>query len=603
MSATAQLNANQAQVQTMTLQIADLGSEIAETKTSIGELVHLRQEEHHAHEEEITDLTHTIEAVGRATEVLEGHYAAGANLAEIKQEVTKALSQLALANAGSTKMASVTDLLQNPDWLNTDGGAQYGSYEGASGQAGGVIGTLKSIRTTLMDNKQSSIEKENESRRQYETAKAAKESDLQRSTDEKSAKEGQVEEASARIQHFSATIRQAETDIADAKTYIEHLVADKATFSKEYDNRVATRNSEQAATQAALDALQEVTAGAKSGVEGLLQFSNKNRGVRCVRCAASVQKLLKIAALTKNGALVQLATSVEAHLTGTSKQPQAYMDPEAMAPVKGLLQKLINKLEDELSAETSHHEWCETEKASSAAAKAEREHNIETLTAEIEGLTTRIASLTSEIAFLGAELIRVQQETATAIRLRADEKATYEQAKADHDHVIGALDKAMTALSSQYSFLQVSETKGKGKTPFSSYSSGAGGGGNALDMLQDLLNRYSAARTQLVAAEAHGVQAHEELLARNEEFQRDTTQTKQAKTTEKRAANERLTNARAELASNRQELDEVNTYIADLRPSCDDIRSTFEERKKRREAEIAALKETLAVLEDPSMSR
>ena len=44
-------------------------------------------------------------------------------------------------------------------------------------------------------------------------------------------------------------------------------------------------------------------------------------------------------------------------------------------------------------------------------------------------------------------------------------------------------------------------------------------------------------------------------------------------------------------------------YIADLRPSCDDIRVSFEERKKRREAEIAALKETLAVLEDPSMMR
>ena len=50
-------------------------------------------------------------------------------------------------------------------------------------------------------------------------------------------------------------------------------------------------------------------------------------------------------------------------------------------------------------------------------------------------------------------------------------------------------------------------------------------------------------------------------------------------------------------------LAEVNQYIADLRPSCDDIRVSFEERKKRREAEIAALKETLSVLEDPSMMR
>jgi sugar-specific transcriptional regulator TrmB len=50
MSATAMLNANKQQVQTLTGQIADLTSEIAETQSSINELVKLRQEEHKTHE-------------------------------------------------------------------------------------------------------------------------------------------------------------------------------------------------------------------------------------------------------------------------------------------------------------------------------------------------------------------------------------------------------------------------------------------------------------------------------------------------------------------------------------------------------------------------
>merc|ERR1719473_2072070 len=259
-------------------------------------------------------------------------------------------------------------------------------------------------------------------------------------------------------------------------------------------------------------------------------------------------------------------------------QPQAYFDPQAMAPVTNLLRQLIGKLEDELAAETSHHEWCETEKASSAAAKAEREKNIEDLTAEIGALTTKIAQLTSEITFLHSELVRVQQETDTAVKLRAEEKDTFTTAKKEHDTVIAALEKAMAALQGQYGFLQEGSkikvvAKGKKQSPFSEYSSGAGSGGNAIDMLQDLNNRYSAARTELVQAEQAAVAAHEQLLAR------------------------------IELQANQKELSEVITYIADLRPSCDDIRSTFEERKKRREAEIAALKETLSVLEDPSMMR
>ena len=45
---------------------------------------------------------------------------------------------------------------------------RYGEYKGVAAESGGVIGTLKTIRSTLMDQKQASIEKENESRRQFE---------------------------------------------------------------------------------------------------------------------------------------------------------------------------------------------------------------------------------------------------------------------------------------------------------------------------------------------------------------------------------------------------------------------------------------------------
>merc|ERR1719498_1222549 len=207
--------------------------------------------------------------------------------------------------------------------------------------------------------------------------------------------------------------------------------------------------------------------------------------------------------------------------------------------------------------------------------------------------------------FLNSELIRIQSETNTAISLRKDEKETFLKAKADHEEDIAALNKAMSALSAQYGFLQLNQkTSLSGKqSPFGEYSSGASSGASAMQMLQDLTNKYSTTLTELIADENAAVKAHEELLRTNEQFRKDTTQTKQAKETDKRQKTERLGNARVELAANRQELAEVVQYIADLRPSCDDIRVTFEERKKRREAEIAALKETLAVLSDPSMMR
>jgi chromosome segregation ATPase len=605
MSSTAQLNANKEAAATLTSQLADLASEIASIEESIKELVQLRTDEHKAHQEDLADLSKTIEATNKAIEVLEGHYAAAgsAALEEIKHEVLKSLSTLALAGR-VTLGPRETSLLQDPNWLATDGGAAYGEYKGVAAESGGVVGTLKSIRTTLLDNKQASIEKENEARRQYEDAKAAKESDLKRNLDEQTAKANSLEEAKANIQHFTSTISQAQIDIKEAQDYVQLLLANRAKFEEEFTKRAQMREAEVTATQAGLDALQEVSV---SFLQASASSALSSRFVMCPRCSKAVQQLLQVGSQSHSAALVQVGTAMEAQLKNRAGQPQAFFDPEAMAPVTNLLKQLIGRLEDELAAETSHHEWCETEKASSAAAKAEREKNIEELTAEIDQLTTKIQQLTSEITFLHSELVRVQQETDAAIRLRKDEKATYEDAKKEHDTVISALEKAMQALSSQYALLQtkakvVVAAHGK-QSPFGEYSSGSASGGNAIDMLQDLLNRYSAARTELVEAEEMAVAAHEQLLEHNEQFRKDTQQSKQAKETEKRQASERLGNAKLELAANRKELSEVVQYIADLRPSCDDIRSTFEERKKRREAEIAALKETLAVLEDPSMMR
>merc|ERR1719506_2490469 len=432
------------------------------------------------------------------------------------------------------KMAPVTALLQNPDWLNVDGGAAYGEYKGVAAESGGVIGTLKTIRGTLQDQKQASIEKENESRRQFEVAKGAKEDELRRSNEEKKEKENTLEECNAKIEHFTAVINQATIDIKDAKEYVAKLLADRALFSKEYDGRVQMRNAEQAATQAALDALQEVTAGAKSTVEALLQISMTSR-VKCVNCASAVQKLFKVASMTKNTALVQIGSAIESNLKGTSKQPQAYFDKNAMDPIKNLLHEMIVKLEDELAAETSHHEWCQNEKATSAASKAEREQNIESLEAEIEALNTAIAQL--------------KQEIDAAIQLRKEEHETFQKAKADHDQVIEALNKAMSALSGQYGFIQLKSKVQHKQSPFAEYSSGAGAGASAMEMLQDLLNRYSEARTELIQSEEAAQKAHEDLLAKNEQFRKDTTQTKQAKETEKRQKIERLGNAKVELTA------------------------------------------------------
>merc|ERR1719335_1210928 len=105
-----------------------------------------------------------------------------------------------------------------------------------------------------------------------------------------------------------------------------------------------------AATQAALDALQAVSASAKSGVGGaaaasaLLQLSAKGRKTGCSKCQKESEKLMFLSAKLHSAALVEVATEL-------TQRSSAKYSPDGFEPVKELLRQLITRLEEEQSAE------------------------------------------------------------------------------------------------------------------------------------------------------------------------------------------------------------------------------------------------------------
>jgi hypothetical protein len=632
--------ANEQEVAKLTQDLAILAEDILETQKSIAELIKMRQEEHAAFQISLADVTKTIAAVTKATGILEGHYgASGGELVEIRQRVQLALTMYGVHSEMATQqnVAALTSLLQQrvrgPDFLNTDG-AKYDNYE-KQGGAKGVVGMLTDLRSQLEAQKQDLIAKESASVRQFEETKFAKETDLANMKQTQAEKTERKANCEATIQQCIATIDQATQEIVEAKAFLVQLLKDRAEFTKVFGERTAMRKQEQAATQAALDALQSVSAGAKDNVgfmqmmqplpmsinqgSALIQTGRAGRTERSgqkqkVSAKASQRLKTQIAKLIDLGkelgergtALVQMATKLKGDYMGTEQQ--SHFDAGAFGPVLKLLSDLIARLEEEQAAETSQHEWCETEKETSVATKEEREKNIHTYKGTIEAMTTTIATLKTEILFLESEIARVEEETRIAKKIREDEHTVYVQAKKDHEEVIAAINTALSALSGQYGLLQVSAKHqrrsgqpGLGSTPFESYKSGGAGAGSAMEMLQDLLERYSTALAELIQAEKEAQAAHEDLLARNKKFIEETTADKNSKIAERRATINDLANDKAEMKTNLIELREVSKYLQDLRPSCDDIRSTFEERKKRREAEIAALKEALEVISDPSM--
>lgn len=638
MATTATMNANKQMVAKLTEELASLADDIAETIKSIEELVKMRAEEKAAFEVTLADLVKTIKAVLKATDILEGHYATGsaAELTEIRSRIQLALTMYGVRSASATQanVNLLSSFLQtgagNPDFLNTDG-SKYDNYE-KQGGAKGVIGMLTDLREQLEAQKQDAIAKENESVRQYETTKAAKEADLAQMKQTQADKQAKKQECEATIEQCIATIDQAEKEIADAKAYLEQLLKDRVVFTKAFAARNALRKKEQAATQAALDALQSVSAGAKGGVgeafmqmqPSLLQISSSQKqgqkqgqkvqlGMKMkAKLQALCPKLKALGEQLHSASLIQMAvvlkqlpvTEADAYY---DREQQSFFDQGKFGPVLKLLNDLITQLEEEQAAETSQHEWCETEKEQGVSTKTERETRIHELKATIDSLTTNLKELKTEILFLESEIARVKEETRIAKEIRKQEHEVYVQAKADHEEVIKAIQTALEALSGQYALIQVkashkSRQPGElGSTPFAEYASGGAGAGSAMEMLEDLEAKYTEALEKIISDEETAQKLHEELLKRNAQFIEETTYTKNEKLKERRGKLGDIGEAKESIKIALIELHEVSKYLNDLRPSCDDIRSTFEERKKRREAEIAALKEALEVISDPNM--
>merc|ERR1711907_298128 len=170
-------------------------------------------------------------------------------------------------------------------------------------------------------------------------------------------------------------------------------------------------------------------------------------------------------------------------------------------------------------------------------------------------------------------------------RIRADEKATYDENKPEMERGLKGVKLALKILNDYYA------KAGK------AHSSADGAGSGIIGMLEVIESDFTKALTEMVAAEQTAAAAYEKESKENEIEK--TTKTQDVKYKTKEAAS--LDKAVSELGSDRDsvqsELDAVNEYLESLEKKCTYKVESYEERKARREAEINGLKEALDILE------
>jgi len=278
--------------------------------------------------------------------------------------------------------------------------------------------------------------------------------------------------------------------------------------------------------------------------------------------------------------------------------------------VKGMIRDMIERLLKEAAAEASHKAWCDEEMSESKAKKEKLTATVEDLTTKIDKATADIGKLTEEIATLQEELAALAKLQAEMDKMRAEENETFKIAEADLAQGLEGVQMALKVLRDYYAekgaaFLQenrntdVAALMQQPKPP-EGHSKSSGAAGGIIGILEvaesDLMRNLAEVRQEEETAQ----EEYDKTTQENKITKATKEQDVKYKSKEKASLEKFVSEATTDRDGAQTELDAVLEYLEKLKDQCIAKPEPYEERKKRREAEIAGLKEALSILEGES---
>jgi len=266
---------------------------------------------------------------------------------------------------------------------------------------------------------------------------------------------------------------------------------------------------------------------------------------------------------------------------------------DPFAKVKGLITDMIAKLMREAEAEASEKAYCDEEMAKTKAKKEELTDDIEKLTSKIDSDTASSERLKAEVKDLQKALADLVDSQAEMDKVREETHAAFVAAKADLEQGIQGVQGALEVLRNYYqseAFLQQPAAPEK-------HEKSSGAGGSIISILEVAESDFTKNLAQEETEEAAAQEEYEKTTQENKINRATMEQDVKYKTKEFTGLDKAVAENSADRDGLQTELDAVLEYDEKIKDRCIAKPETYEERKKRREAEIAGLKEALSILE------
>jgi chromosome segregation ATPase len=246
---------------------------------------------------------------------------------------------------------------------------------------------------------------------------------------------------------------------------------------------------------------------------------------------------------------------------------------------------MLDKLQGEQDADSSHNAYCEKQIAESNAKKEDKQNSADKLTTKIDQMSARSAQLKKEVAAGQKALAKLASLQAEADGLRAEESAAYAKNKPEMEQGLEGIKMALQVLRDYYG----SSDK--------AHSAAEGAGTGIVSLLETCESDFTRDLSEMVATEESAAAAYDQETKDNSVEKVTKEKDVEYKSKEYISLDKRIGEATSDRTGVQAELDAVQEYLKKLDDMCIAKPDTYAERKRRREEELAGLKEALSILE------
>jgi len=198
---------------------------------------------------------------------------------------------------------------------------------------------------------------------------------------------------------------------------------------------------------------------------------------------------------------------------------------------------------------------------------------------------------------LQADLAAIAKQQAELDSIRSTEHADYKTAKADLEQGLAGVRRALEVLRDYYANKNDSALLQQPAKPVN-FVKADGAGGSIISILEVCESDFATNLAQEESTEADSESAYDKQTQANKVETAEKSADVKFKTQEFTALDKTISELSSDLETLTSEHDAVMEYYTKLRERCVAKPETYEERKARREQEIAGLESALEILEN-----